>query len=104
MTTMNITRGTGVRFKFDNGYELSVQIGPGNYCENYGTPFGRTNEIPTLIDCETAEIAVFLEGEWCNPNPPFTVFKDGYTDARAYVPVNEVLDLINTLRALPSPS
>ena len=103
MTTMNITSGKGVRLKFDNGYELSVQIGPGNYCENYGTPFGRMNEIPTLIDCETAEIAVFCKGRWCDPNPPFA-FLEGQTDVRGYVPLNEVLDLINTLRALPSPS
>lgn len=30
-----ITRGKGFHVSFPNGYTVSVQFGPGNYCDHY---------------------------------------------------------------------
>lgn len=98
MTTLRITEGKGFHLEFDNGYVISVQIGPGNYSDNYDAPYSSGNKIPTLLPSETAEIAVFKDGEWCCPRAPFNPIPGGGTDVRGYVPLNEVLDLIETLR------
>jgi len=35
-----ITGGKGFHFTFSNGYTVSVQFGPGNYCDNYDKSIG----------------------------------------------------------------
>jgi len=54
-----ITQGKGFQVTFDNGWTVSVQFGPGNYCENRDLSLLRSVE-----DCEssTAEIAAWPEG------------------------------------------
>lgn len=104
MATLQITAGKGLRLTFDNGYSLSIQIGPGNYCDNYGADIGkwcRTKASECMFESATAEIAVFKGDEWCNPNPPFDVLEGTHTDVDRYVPINDVLDRINAIRALP---
>ena len=41
----------GLRIKFKNGYAVSVQFGPGNYCHNQNKP-------DPVEDCITAETAI----------------------------------------------
>ena len=41
----------GIRIKFKNGYAVSVQFGPGNYCHN-------RNKTEPVEDCITAETAI----------------------------------------------
>ena len=41
----------GLRIKFKNGYAVSVQFGPGNYCHNQ-------NKTEPVEDCITAETAI----------------------------------------------
>lgn len=41
----------GIRIKFKNGYAVSVQFGPGNYCQN-------RNKTEPVEDCITAETAI----------------------------------------------
>ena len=63
-----VTRGKGVRLTFANGYALSVQWGPGNYCEN---KYGDCSEAGCIQagnkGSMDAEIAVFdRQGEFIN--------------------------------------
>jgi len=41
----------GIRIKFKNGYAISVQFGPGNYCHNQ-------NKTGPVGECATAETAI----------------------------------------------
>ncbi len=53
-----ITGGKGFAISFDNGYMVSVQFGPGNYCDNYDRRIGK-DEIECGKDgSQTAECAV----------------------------------------------
>jgi hypothetical protein len=80
----SINQGKGFSLKFENGYMLSVQFGPGNYCEHhmrlshesYVEPMGMSR-----WESKDAEIAIIgpndemiylsdyypVEG-WCSPN------------------------------------
>jgi hypothetical protein len=91
MSRIAVTRGKGIRLKFDNGYELSIQWGPGNYCDNHSLDIIRDETKAGEIGSTTAEIAIF-KGEIMLP------FDDGDT-VLGYVPLNEVLDWINKVRA-----
>jgi hypothetical protein len=35
-----ITGGKGFHIRFENGYTVSVQFGPGNYCDHYDARIG----------------------------------------------------------------
>lgn len=59
-----ITEGKGFQMVFENGYEISVQFGPHNYCD-----VSSDNEVQEELrgchQANTAEIAVFTpEGEF----------------------------------------
>ena len=49
-------RGTGFHILFDNDYTVSVQWGPGSYCDNHWVS---TFEKRAVWTSETAEIALF---------------------------------------------
>jgi hypothetical protein len=59
-----VTRNSGFKMTFDNGWTVSVQWGNGNYCQNkYKTPEnlhdfynGRSRE---FVECKDAEVAVW---------------------------------------------
>jgi hypothetical protein len=92
MASIKITDGKGVQILFDNGYCISIQIGPGNYCDNYNMDAVAFYTVtrPRLPASRTAEIAVL------DKNGNMTSF--GEDTVRGYVPINEVLDLINETR------
>lgn len=95
MSEMRITDGKGVHFTFDNGITLSIQIGSGNYSENYNEPF--MIEVPRgyqLPASKTAEIAVWADGG--------DMIDIGGDTVRGYVPVTDVLRFAEFLRALPN--
>jgi hypothetical protein len=55
-------KDTGFHFTFQNGWTASVQIGPGNYCENRMAPMGTK-----ITQCGNAEIAAWdADGKWYN--------------------------------------
>lgn len=41
MSGFRITDNRGFHITFENGVTVSVQFGPGNYCDNYDAPFNR---------------------------------------------------------------
>ena len=44
MSKFIATRNKGFRMGFDNGFEISVQWGPGNYCAKRDTDFDEPKE------------------------------------------------------------
>ena len=54
-----ITGGKGFHITFDNGYTVSVQFGPGNYCDNYDRQIGRDEERCGKDGSATAECAIW---------------------------------------------
>ncbi len=96
MATMRINDGKGFGLTFDNGITISVQIGGGNYCDNYGEPIGRFSrpENYELPASKTAEIAAWDEtGNWLTL---------GDDEIRGYVPVEDVFRFAALLQSLPS--
>jgi hypothetical protein len=66
-----VTGGKGVHLTFSNGYSISIQWGPGNYCDHYHKPFDRMSSEACGSDgSDTAEVAVFKDGNWVNPPIP----------------------------------
>ncbi len=64
-----ITEGKGFCIKFDNGWEVSIQFGPFNYCQNRCSRFVDPSIIRRHdVSCDDAEIAVFTpSGEYYLP-------------------------------------
>ena len=58
MSRFLATRNKGFRMEFDNGFEISVQWGPGNYCERKDEDFDKPHE-ERFWESRTAEIAIF---------------------------------------------
>lgn len=58
MSRFLATRNKGFRMGFDNGFEISVQWGPGNYCERKDEDFDKPQE-ERFWESRTAEIAIF---------------------------------------------
>ena len=59
------TNGKGFQITFENGVTISVQWGPGNYCDNYNENF-KPREQP-VVRSRTAEIAIWDRGHrWHN--------------------------------------
>jgi hypothetical protein len=62
---MKITNGKGFGITFANGYTVSVQFGPGNYCQHYNNDITSDNSIECgRIGSTDAECAVIApDGE-----------------------------------------
>ena len=58
MSKFQITNHKGFRMGFKNGFEISVQWGPGNYCAKRDTDFGEPKE-QNFWESRNAEIAIF---------------------------------------------
>ena len=54
-----ITSKKGFHITFENGWTVSVQFGPGNYCDNYDRRIGEEDEICGKEGSSTAECAVW---------------------------------------------
>ena len=65
--SFKITGGKGFHFNFPNGITVSVQFGPGNYCEHYDDDILRWSSSAGkgTIESHDAEVAIWKEGgEW----------------------------------------
>ena len=86
--------GKGYQMTFENGYCISVQFGPGNYCErqnaHFNAPF-KTLEKNENWRSETAEVAIF------NPDGTF----DG--DVQGWLSTDEVAKLIRKVQKRKRP-
>lgn len=89
-----ITAGKGFQITFDNGVILSVQFGPGNYCENKDLDF----DIPKkerFYRSKNAEIAIIL------PNGEFYQFEESEDQVQGWQNVEDFckwLDLAKNMK------
>lgn len=64
---LKICSGKGFHVTFDNEWTVSVQFGPGNYCDNYDMQIGREDHEAGEQGSNTAECAIFNNlGEFVN--------------------------------------
>lgn len=92
MAYLRITDGKGFQATLGNDLTISVQIGRGNYSDNYGfrTAISADNPLPPST---CAEIAVWdVSGTWLE-------FDEG--EVKGYVPVDDVFRFIGFLQSLP---
>jgi hypothetical protein len=80
-----ITDNKGFQIKFDNGYTVSVQFGPGNYSSNYN--LSMLDNINMPMTANTAETALLA------PDGSFVAYKDN--DVQGYQSTVDVLALLN---------
>ena len=72
-----ITQGKGFHMHFANGWTISVQFGPVNYCANHGGDYFHP-EKAGAAGSATAEIAIFnSEGEF-HQHPDWGDTVEGY--------------------------
>ena len=91
-----ITGEKGFHITFENGYTVSVQFGPGNYCDNYSRDIGREEEICGKDGSPNAECAVWAQDGKLIEYPGW----NGDTVSNRSTP-EEVLALLNWAAAQP---
>ena len=85
----SITGKKGFHISFANGYTVSVQFGPGNYCDNYDRGIGREDELCGKEGSTTAECAVWAaDGEMIS-------YRDWGDSVGARLNPADVLELLN---------
>ena len=85
--SFRITGGKGFHLTFPNGVTVSVQFGPGNYCDNYDDDMMEwvTGKGRKTLESMTAEIAIWKKGgEWIKKDYHGEDKVSGYKD------INEV--------------
>ena len=88
-----ITNKHGFHITFENGYTVSVQFGPGNYCDNYNMRVGEDDELAGKQGSNTAECAMWQGEDELLPLPAF-MGEDGDSVSNRSTP-SEVLQLLN---------
>ena len=78
--------GHGFRMTFNNGYSVSVQWGPSNYCSNRNKRLSLTG---TAMDSATAECAVF------SPSGQFVRMDGWHDDVNGHMNADDVLALMH---------
>lgn len=94
MSMFKITYKKGFHVTFNNGYTVSVQFGPGNYCSNHDMEIGKSDEEAGKIGSHDAECAVI------GPDGEFIEMEGWFDIVCGYMSPDEVLDLMNTVRRM----
>lgn len=97
MSKFRITDKKGFHVSFANGYTVSVQFGPGNYCDNYDRRIRNDDEISGQDGSNTAELAVFSPERKLIPLPG----RDG-DNVAGYQTPEKMLELMNWAASLKS--
>lgn len=90
----NVTQHKGVRIRFKNGYSVSIQWGPGNYCKLPDNVDRYDFYAPKNTDhwrADTAEIAIF------DPNDKWATryfFPDHCDDVIGHLTAEEVANIL----------
>jgi hypothetical protein len=96
-SNLHITSGKGFHLSFDNGYTLSIQIGPSNYCDNYGG-FDKWDATPAAeysLESTTFEAAIINSGGKLIPFPG-----NEQDTVKGYVDMSELPELITLVSNL----
>jgi len=91
MSDFRITDGKGFGITFENGWTVSVQFGPGNYCEHYDRGIGRDEERCGREGSFNAETAVIEPGGKLIPYPDAN---DEYGTVQPRQTANQVLETL----------
>ena len=94
-----ITRKHGFHITFENGYTVSVQFGPGNYCDNYDMEIGREDEKAGERGSSNAECAVWKKNGKNGELLACPLFGDDTVSNRSTP--TEVLALLNWAASQP---
>ena len=82
-----ITQGKGVHMLFPSGFTVSIQFGPGNYCDHYSRKIGKDEEACGKEGAAAVECAIWRE-------KGLIAMKNGDT-VQGYMSIMEVLELLN---------
>ena len=85
-----ITGGKGFHITFANDYTVSVQFGPGNYCDHYDRNIGSDDEACGKEGSTVAEVAVWKNGSDLIEHPLYP----NNTVGSRFTP-EKVLELLN---------
>ena len=94
-----ITDNKGFAIKFENGWSVSVQWGPGNYGSHYHSEFG-AQQGKDFWESKTAEVALIHDRAWACPATGEIIPKS--SDVEGYCTPERVADVIAMARALPA--
>jgi hypothetical protein len=85
-----VMHNRGFHITFENGVTVSIQIGGGNYCDNYNFPIGEEIH-KAYLSSGTAEVAVWdADEKWITEE-----FFHEDDSVKGYVTPDEVLKLLN---------
>lgn len=92
-----ITGGKGFHIQFNNGYTVSVQFGPGNYCDHYDRSITHESEQCGKEGSTQAEVAAWgRDGKFIN----LETFRADNGEVEGYKSAAEVLEILNKVSGL----
>lgn len=99
MSHLSISGNKGFQLKFSNGFTVSVQFGPYNYCANGNLPpqaWGMDRATTPVPKSPNAEVAVF------HPNGEFLPMAGVGDTVRGWVTPDDVARLISWAASQPA--
>ena len=93
MSKFQITNHKGFRMGFKNGFEISVQWGPGNYCEKKDEDFDKPMDERFWESC-SAEIAIFDTNNMKQENSDVGMISLGRDTVEGWVSADQVAKVI----------
>ena len=93
MSKFIATRNKGFRMGFENGFEISVQWGPGNYCERKDEEFDKSQKERFWASC-SAEIAIFDTNNRKQENSDVGMISLGRDTVEGWVSADQVAKVI----------
>ena len=98
MSKFKITNHKGFRMGFENGFEISVQWGPGNYCERKDEDFDKPQE-ERFWESRTAEIAVIDTNNNMQENSSVGMISLGRDTVEGWVSADQVAKVITIVQS-----
>ena len=93
MSRFLATRNKGFRMTFENGFAISVQWGPGNYCEKKDEDFDKP-EKERFWESKSAEIAIFDTNNRIQENSSAGMISLGRDTVEGWVSADQVAKVI----------
>ena len=93
MSKFLATRNKGFRMTFKNGFAISVQWGPGNYCERQDEDFDQPMK-ERFWESKSAEIAIFDTNNRIQENSSAGMISLGRDTVEGWVSADQVAKVI----------
>ena len=98
MSKFLATRNKGFRMTFENGFAISVQWGPGNYCEKKDEDFDKPMDERFWESC-SAEIAVIDTNNNIQENSSVGMISLGRDTVEGWVSADQVAKVITIVQS-----